>query len=291
MKGYTDLYVKRRLVQLETDILGIITKNMIDIMPKRPILFKIKRKITSVGNEIGLTSVEMNHIWAKSLSKFNKIYKETAVTVYKFKEDQQKKNEVLYKSIRNGIYSESITKESNEVMYNYEQRMKYEGILGKDGLIENAISPFFLASSHPKPAKDHEKWEGKCYYDENWEEKGDYSDQEKASIRAYIRNHKLNTIQFVTGDGIWLGLRKNCKHFFKNVPLNEVLSSSVRSMLKKHGMIHEESKVASYQVLQYRKYYNRLKELLELEKNIPNKLLENDIKKTRMVLNKWKKAL
>ena len=154
---------------------------------------------------------------------------------------------------------------------------------------EEDKSPFFLCSSHPKPAKDHANWEGKMYYDEDYEQY--VSPEQLDSIRAYIRNHKLQTVQWVTGAPVFLTTRKNCKHYFKNIPLDQVLHSSARSLLRKHGMMMKEEVPVDRKVLYYREYYNRLKVEEALHKLVPNEKLAQDIAKDKKLLDKWRKKL
>ena len=178
-------------------------------------------------------------------------------------------------------------------MYSYEQRLKHDQIFGPAGMLEQASeetkSPFFLCSSHPKPAKDHAAWEGKMYYDEDYESYVNPDDL--YLIRAYIRNHKLQTVQWVVGAPVFLTTRKNCKHYFKNVGIDEVLHSSARSILKKHGMIMPNEVPVPSKVLYYREYYNRLKVEEALHKLVPNERLAKDITKDKKLLDKWKKML
>ena len=167
---------------------------------------------------------------------------------------------------------------------------------GMDVLIDYVIeeaeenqSPFFLASAHDKPAKDHAPYESKVYYDENWENY--VPESEHNAIRAYIRNHKLMTIQDVTGEGIWFTLRRNCKHYLINISIDEVLGASAKALLKRHKMYMPEEAPVSREVLTYREYYNRLKIEEALNKLVPNEQLEKDLRKDKKLLDKWKNML
>ena len=66
MRGYTNLYVKRRLVQLETDIIGIISQGLAEKRPKRAILLDMKKQILSVCRDLKFDSTETNNIWFTS---------------------------------------------------------------------------------------------------------------------------------------------------------------------------------------------------------------------------------
>ena len=90
---------------------------------------------------------------------------------------------------------------------------------------------------------------------------------------------------------MFLTTRRNCKHYFINVPTNEVLHSSARSLLKKHGLYMEDEKSVPREVLYYREYYNRLKIEEALHKLVPNEQLAKDITKDKKLLDKWRKKL
>ena len=123
MRGYTNLYVKRRLVQLETDILGIISQGLAEKRPKRAILLDMKKQILSVCRDLKFDSTETNNIWFTSLNRYNKLVKETfpdmRIAVHKGQFDDQK-NEIIYKKMRNSVLKNEIIKISNEFTYDYE---------------------------------------------------------------------------------------------------------------------------------------------------------------------------
>lgn len=301
-KSYTNLYVKRRLVKLEIDVFGIISNGLLHHTPKAKILVQMQKELDLLSVQIGLSDQERNQIWLNCCNHYRRISMKTVVSLRKIerkfgkKEDYEQslvqRRAVIYNSIRANIQNNDLIKEANEVMYDYEQRNKHDFIYGPDGLLDSAKeseSPFFLCSKHKNPAKDHKDWEGKMYYDENYEQ---YVDADKLDqVRAYIRNHKLVTLQWVTGAPVYLCTRRNCKHYFTNIPLNQVLHSSARSLLNKHGMIMEDQVPASKEVLHYREYYNRLKIEEALHKLVPNEKLASDINKDKKLLDKWQKML
>ena len=301
---YTNIYVKRRLVKLEIDIFGIMGNGLLHHTPKHKILAQMKKEINLISVQLGLSDQERNRIWQTSYAQYLSLSKKTFSSLRKIelkfgkKEDYEQsltqRRAVIYDSIRAKIMNNDLIKEANELMYSYEYRHKHDYIYGSDGLIQmarsnRAYSPFFLASSHPKPAKDHAAWEGKVYYDEAWEDYASESDQD--AIRAYIRNHKLRTIQWVVGEPVYLVTRRNCKHYFRHIPLDEILHASARSLLKKHGMYMRDELPASKELLAYREYYNRLKVEEALHVLIPNEKLAKDITKDKKLVDKYKKML
>ena len=221
------------------------------------------------------------------------LYKKSFVVMHKkaWKESTpEAKTDAVYNLVRARIQQNDLTRESNKVMFNYEFRMKHEQIYGEEGILATATSPFFLCSSHPKPAKDHALWEGRMYYDSEWESK-DYSDEDKKRIRSYIRNHQLRTVQWVLGEPVYLCTRRNCTHYLKNIPLEEVLHASAKSLLKKHRMIMSDEKSVSRDVLYYREYYNRYKVENALNEQISCPTLRLDMKKDKILLDKWTKVI
>ena len=299
---YSNLYVKRRLVKLEIDVFAIISNGLIHHTPKQKILTQIQKEIQILSVQLGLSDAERNQLWVSAYNKYLEVSKKTVVALKRIERKFGKKEDyeqslvqrrgVIYASIRAKIQNNDLIKEANQVMYSYEHRLKHDEIYGPGGLIDSAAeskSPFFLCSSHPKPAKDHAEWEGKLYYDEDWES---YVPAEDADhIRAIIRNRKLRTVQWVVGAPVYLCTRRNCKHYLRNLPIDEVLHSSARSLLKKHGMMMEDEKSVPRQVLYYREYYNRLKIEEALHKLVPNEQLSKDISKDKKLLDKWKKML
>lgn len=305
---YTNLYVKRRLLKLEIDVFGIISNGLLHHTPRAKILKQIQKEIQILSVQIGLSDAEKNRIWQQSLSHYLTVNKKTVVSLLRierkfgkkedYEESLQQRRQVIYASIRAKIQKNDLIKESNELMYMYEHRVKHDAIYGYNGLIatardagdhNRAYSPFFLCSAHPKPAKDHAAWEGKMYYDEDWERYAAEADHDR--IRAYIQNHKLRTVQWVTGAPVYLVTRKNCKHYLKNIPLDQVMHGSAKSLIRKHKMYMANEEPVSREIRNYREYYNRLKVEEALHKLVPNDQLAKDIRKDKILLDKWKQIL
>lgn len=306
---YTNLYVKRRLLKLEIDVFGIISNGLLHHTPRAKILNQIKKEVQHLSVQIGLNDLEKNRIWQQSLAHYLTVNKKTTVSLLRierkfgkkedYEESLQQRRQVIYASIRAKIQNNDLIKEANELMYMYEHRAKHNEIYGPEGLLatarsasgsdNRAYSPFFLCSSHPKPAKDHAAWEGKMYYDEDWEKYAAEADQDR--IRAYIRNKKLRTVQWVLGAPVYLVTRRNCKHYLTNIPLEETMHGSAKSLLRKHKLFMPEEKPVSKDVRNYREYYNRLKVEEALHNLVPNEQLAKDITKDKKLLDKWTKVL
>lgn len=300
---YTNLYVKRRLVKLEIDVFGIISNGLLHHTPKFKTVGMIQKEVQLLSVQLGLSDQEKNQLWLNSYSKYLTVSKKTVNSLRKIelkfgkKEDYEEsliqRRAVIYDSIRANIMRNDLIKEANKITFEYEYRLKHDELYGPQGLLADARneyqSPFFLCSAHPKPAKDHAPYQGKVYYDEDWK---DYvPDEDQAVIRAIIRNRKMETIQYITGEPVYLTTRRNCKHYFINVSIDEVAHASARSLVKKHGMVMEDELPASKDKLYYREYYNRLKVEEALHKLVPNEKLAKDIARDKKLLDKWKKRL
>lgn len=303
---YKNIYVKRRLVKLEIDVFGIISNGLLHHTPKQKILNQIKKEILNLSVQIGLSENEKHQIWLNCYADYLNVAKKTTLSLLRIerkfgkKEDYEQsltqRRQVIYASIRAKIQNNDLIKKANQLMYMYEHRAKHDALYGPEGILEMSrsnsrasYSPFFLCSSHPKPAKDHADWEGKMYYDEDWEKFA--SDQDKDRIRAYIQNRKLRSVQWVTGEPVYLITRRNCKHYLMNLPLDEVMHSSAKALLKKHKMYMKDEEPVSKEIRAYREYYNRLKVEEALHNLVPNEQLAKDIKKDKKLLDKWRNKL
>lgn len=294
-KLYTNLYIKRRILQLKNSIVQVISNGIITRTPKRMVMIQIKNQIDSLSVQLGLSNLEKNRLFISAENEYNRITRKAYARIRVLNKHnnltKQTVDQTVYTCIRTEVRSNDLIKETNSVMYDYEFRTKHDSIYGREGLLATATSPFFLCSSHPNSAKGHADYEGKMYYDKDWEEKGNYTEKEKSSIRAMIRNRKLMTVQWVLGEPVYLCTRRNCKHYLINIPLSEALHASPRSLLKKHGLYMKESEPVSNEILMYREYYNRLKVEEALLTVIPNKILEVDISNDKKLLNKWRQKL
>lgn len=303
---YKNIYVKRRLLKLEIDVFGIISNGLLHHTPKAKILNQIKKEILNLSVRVGLSENEKHQIWLNCYADYLTVAKKTTVSLLRIerkfgkKEDYEEslaqRRQVIYASIRAKIQNNDLIKKANQLMYMYEHRAKHDALYGPEGILEMSrsnsrasYSPFFLCSSHPKPAKDHAAWEGKMYYDEDWEKYA--SDQDKDRIRAYIQNRKLRSVQWVTGEPVYLITRRNCKHYLMNLPLDEVMHGSAKSLLRKHKMFMKDEEPVSNEIRAYREYYNRLKVEEALHNLVPNEQLAKDIKKDKKLLDKWRNKL
>ena len=135
----------------------------------------------------------------------------------------------------------------------------------KDTLKENRQQRlpivFYLCSYHEKPALDHKDYQGKLYIDRYWRSAVlQYSELAwlEAPIDAYIKNHKIQTMQEVVGGTPYLTTRPYCKHFFIPVDIWTVLTSSLSAIKREHPEAVQGTGKKSHR--QYRRDYYKLRD-------------------------------
>ena len=294
------LYWKRRIYQCEINITGIITNGLVHHSPKRTVLLMIQKEISDINRAIGLNQEEIQVIQKAALAEYEVISKKTFGKLRSvdrkfgkntdYDEALNLRRDITYRAVRdNAIRNGFMTKIRNHVAYSYEKRFKSDYL--SDLIEENREkSPFFLASAHKNPAEDHKDWEGRMYYDADWENQS-WSDEDRARIAAYIRNHDLKTVQWVTGEPVYLVTRPNCKHYLTNIPLEEALKSSVKALLKRKKMYMKDDIPATPELLAYRHYYERQKIEADLYELIGGNELQKDLEGSRKLMNKYARLI
>lgn len=206
---------------------------------------------------------------------------------------------------------EHITKAFNEKRYEWENKAKKQAIIEDIDRNRTLDTPkvFYLSSKHKDCAKDHLDLQGKIYIDAEW---GKYVGEElKPTIRKYIADHDVMTIQEVTFRPYWLITRPHCRHYLKAIDTKQVLKKSVKRLLRKYNMSRKigdrqylqtmDSGVGSMQrklIGEYRnaqlmvdKYEERMTTHKKLYETYPNKMLQDAIIKDKMLINKWRKYM
>lgn len=207
-----------------------------------------------------------------------------------YSEKTSLKKEVVYVAVRRAVLDKhDVSKATNKVANHIEARQKDETI---EYMLEKGAevkSPYYLCSVHKEPAKDHAKYQGKIYIDRNWK---DYIvDKElRYKISMYNRNHNVRSVQYIIGEPVYLIRRPNCKHFFIPIPIDEVLTSSARALVRRHEVIGEQE-AAPMSDAQYvlRAYERDLKRDKALYDSIPTDGLEKDIAREKMLVRKWRR--
>ena len=169
------------------------------------------------------------------------------------------------------------------------------------------IMIFYLASAHKDSARDHAPYQGKMYVDENWETIPMPWALHNA-IAYYIKTHDVKTMQWVVGKPVWFITRPNCRHYFKELSVKEVLATARTKLIKKYDM---KTAIGDRQYLQTMKHstdkewyddvrnaqllLDSYKERLSMhelmyEEN-PCPIIKNAIAKDKFLIQKWEKYI
>lgn len=259
---------------------------MVHRVPKQKCLKLIRKELDRVSSYANLSLKEKHSLWLDSYARYNKVSKQSFSSLRKsgayeleYDDELKLRKNIVYGYLRKQF--DVLEHNKNELANEYEYRAKDDEVRG---LLESG-SIFYLCSSHINPAKDHADWEGKIYVDEDWMDKCEDSDKKR--IAAYIRNHKIVSVQWVTGAPVWLVYRPNCKHYLIPVSVDEVLGNSAKKLLKEHDMYMENEPEQSYEYGQYKTYYERSKMLQYLKKMFDAEDLDKDLRNTNKLVKKW----
>jgi hypothetical protein len=180
------------------------------------------------------------------------------------------------------------TKSGNTRQYGYKEYMEMKIRTA----IQTEISdiqvktghPFWICNEFGDCAKDHQKLQGKYYYNEDAEL---LEEQKK-----YIITHKILSIQEVKEEPYWLTTRPNCRHAFTPISWEQMIGGITAKELKiskgtfkstAYKLANEKSKNER----NIRFYKSRLTNNQEEYKITPNKILLEAINKDRVLVNKW----
>lgn len=262
---------KDQLYNIQSKILTLIVKELVSGTNKTVILRKVKKEYSS---KIADKTI-LRHLWAFSLYKLNNLSK-----YYKTRVKTAKNiNEVMFKRVN--LFVNDLSHEMNYVYYTMEDSRKKDHM---DKLTSTGV--FYLCSHHYDCAVDHKPYQGKIYISSFWEDRVD-DEKTKRLIRAYIRNRGIKRIEWVLGKPIFMVMRRNCRHFFVRVPVDEVLSSSSKAMLKKRGIYSIKDRVETNREQYCMRYYRRYRTLIDLYKYLPCDKLLKDITRTERLIKKW----
>ena len=285
--------LKSVLFGFEIRSTAIISNGLVHSTPKQKTLKLVRQELDKLRKYADLSNLETNRLWNETYSRYMRVSKTTfsslkraknsavigADTDLDYEEYLKIRKNIVYKTVKKEF--PLLEHEKNDVANEYEYRAKRDQMYD---LLQDGV--FYLCSTHVNPAKDHAEWEGKIYIHEDWKERTDPDMHGK--IAAYVRNHDIRTVQWVTGEPVWLIYRPNCKHYLVEVPVETVLGSSVKSLLKRHEMYMEDEPHISYEYGQYKTYYERLKVYSYLHRMFDAEDLDKDIKETRKLVRKWK---
>ena len=285
--------LKSVLFGLEIRSTAIIGNGLVYGVSKQKVLKKVKQELFRTSKYANLSSSETNLLWQENYSRYMRVSKNAfslirrAKTRAEIRADTDLDYEEELKIRKNTVYGvlkkefSLLEREKNQLAQDYEYHAKRDQL---QELFGSGV--FYLCSSHRKPAKDHADWEGKIYVSEDWESRVDQDMHGR--VAEYIRKNDVKTVQWVTGEPVWLVYRPNCKHFLVEVGVEDVLNNSVRALLKHRNMYMEDEKEISYEYGQYKHYYERLKMYSYLREMFDAEELDKDINETKQLVRKWK---
>lgn len=138
---------------------------------------------------------------------------------------------------------------------------------------------FYIASEHRDSAADHEPWQGKIYVDRYW-----HNYDVDGRLGEFIRSKGIRTVQWVVGKPVWFVTRPNCRHYFVNYGIEDILKGKYKIP---HRIIGDKRLQTPQQAnLQY--YQDRLRLLETMYKRHQTDLLRKQILKTKILITKWK---
>lgn len=284
-----------KLRNLEATCIGIIYNGLVHDVPKSKVLTELRNTIVFVAQQNELAKKDFQLLWFAISQACHFSFKKASNSLSETRKKQkgleyhqllQMRSEKVY-PIMNQIIQERIISNPCTAVHRNVERVYKEKVI--DSMLleaEEKVSPFFLASAHSGCASDHTMYQGKMYYDKNYP---NYIHDRALldQIEAYIRNHKCLSFQEVMKPPVYFMTRPNCRHYFKNIEIGEVLSSSVNSILMRHGMVSSGVKRITYSKAMMQGYQERYKVHLIMNRIMPCSLLFQDIKKDRLLIRKW----
>ena len=265
--------IKALLGGCERRCVSIISDGLVNKKPRRVIIREIRTTVLGYSKMCGLEEAEYRNLYTEMYKIYHRCSKKTW---------GKKTPEDIYIVLRKDlIYNREFSKIKNSVANDREHQEKLDFLRE---LKYTSGSPFYMSDSHKDCARGHLDYENRLYYDEDYEHGYDLDAATVAQIRKYIKKHHLMSIQEVTGEGIWLITRPNCRHRLVSVPLEGILAGK-RYKVKEVKLPPSEK---GYEDYQRDFYYSRMKLMESLDAVIPNAVLEKDLKKTRRLERKWK---
>lgn len=290
------LQSKARLKSLITGCgircMALIANGLTHGVPKKKTMDSIRKEIARLSRTVLLTHEESSDLYMSFLSRYISISRKTWSELRKAKNALPDKSDpdyaealelrqtVCYQAIRPHL--DDVRSDRTVLGDRIEQRRKREML--QAAMSEDAV--FYLCSSHVNPAEDHADWEGKLYVKERWAEMIQDS-RTRAAVRRFIRSRRIRTVEWVTGEPVYMVYRPNCKHYLMPVKTSDALRTSVDGLLTQMNMWMRDEPPLTDAQRQKRRYSDRLKELAYLKTMCPSKSLKADMRRTRAVLARW----
>jgi hypothetical protein len=291
---YREKYdLSKKLRDLRNEYIKMIYRDILNNKPVNAIKSDLKR--ISMVNRVKLPELEkyalkMSDFFAKRCKNKS----EDIIFVLFFKLLSRKK-----------IFNNTniiINEESRKIETNGKDKMLNQLIEINRNYKEPNI--FYASSGHNDCAIDHKEFQNKIYVDEKWRELIKDEDLKK-DIGIYIDLHDIKTFQWVIGRPVWLITRPNCRHYFKTIKTEEVLSQSLQSIIRRHKLhrkvarkemasIRHDTRKVWYSrdnvesiIKKYEERYELHKGLYEV--NRYNQVAKREMEKDKLLIDKWKK--
>lgn len=141
---------------------------------------------------------------------------------------------------------------------------------------------FYVASKHADSAEDHKPWQGRIYVDRYW-----HNYDTDGRLAKYIRDNDIKTVQWVTGKPVWFVTRPNCRHYFTEYSIDDILNGKYHIPNRKIG----DRRLQTPQDANLQYYQDRLRLLYTMYGKYKTALLKKQIDKTKLLIVKWKNLL
>lgn len=257
---------------------------------RTPSIAMLNAQFRSANIAEPLTEATLLSLWATQFLKKERAFEETGKAIQA--EAREKETEAKINLIENA-------RDEAEEERNQSEISDYRADLN--------AKIFYLCSKHDDCAEDHEAYQGKIYYDHLWKRyiKSEYA---RDLVSKHIDLYEMQEYQKVLSRPVWLITRPNCRHYFKQISLNDILSEpTLESLLDTHGMHHEVGLRGENQTLRHpmnkewytkenvlaiiKKYRERLAYHQKLYDKRPNDQLKNLIFKDKILIRKWERYL
>ena len=275
------------------DVIGIVYNNFVHQVPKIKTIGLLRREKAALEKKLKNISYPEKAFLNQTVNNlYYLISKNSVVELRKinkqvnYQEFIKNRSEVVFEAIKGEIVNSGLSlKLINEGVRIHEEAGKREKI--QELLADKEdYTPFCVCDVHSGCAKDHLEYQGKVYYKADWENY--ITDEEiRVKVRAYIKNHRLMSVEKVTKAPIYLIFRPNCRHELVDIPADEVLNSSVKKILVNHGLIRNNFVDKTEADRAWRGYLDKLELYRELWKVAPNEKLGKELNHTRKLYKKW----
>ena len=294
MAIYSNLAKRKSFKELHKELYNLTINSKVDKITRNN-LYKISNIIAKklhkkVEDNLGLFDIALASFVFKEIKKtdFNRIT-----------------SKAIYTQARN-IESEEKAKVIDDVINDSREEEDTGRLVdndtGETHDFENEPIVFYLTSEHLDSALDHKEYQGKIYIDEKWE-RLITDDFLKEMIKEFIKKNGTKTFQWVIGRPVWFITRPNCRHWFRQITIEQAFGESIEKMLKDYDMfspighrrwvqtIPHSTRKSWYKIENVKniieQYKERLKTHQAMYEQAPCEELKGAINKDKLLITKW----